>query len=232
MGKNTRYIKTEVDNTPKILHLLSCNLCPLLTYDDGPKVSRCAKYHSITTNITDNNIYSYSAQGDCTVPIKQVDIPDWCGLSEGESLVKATGDMFVKDGHNSYKIVHNIYQNLVVMSGLCVDYDVKLMKLVSGSNKNAISFSYNRNRALPERTTTYSSNPTPTPPVPTLRTCSCCGELLEDVSRKKNFGMCPTCWEKHKDDKKVKEFAFINNFRLKRAATWTDESYKKIKEID
>ena len=135
MNKNTRYIKTEVDNTPKIVHLLSCNLCPFLIYDNGPKVSRCAKYHSISTNITDSNIYSYSSMGDCIVPIKEVSIPDWCGLPEGESLVKATGDMFVKDGHNSYKTVSNIYQNLVIMSGLYIDYDIRLMKLVSGENK-------------------------------------------------------------------------------------------------
>lgn len=229
MGTNTRYIKTEIDNTPKVLHLLNCNLCPFLIYYNGPKVSRCAKYKSENgNNITDTNIYSYSSHGDCVVPIKKVDIPDWCKLTQGESIAKATGDMFVKDGHNSYKTVPDIYQNLVVMSELYVEYDLKLMKLVSGTNRNGINISYNKNRALPERTTTYLP-PTPSAiPVPTLRTCSCCGELTEGVNREKNIGMCPTCWEKYKDDKEMKEFAFINNFRLKRSASWTEESYKII----
>lgn len=232
--KNTRYVKTEIDNTPKILHLLSCNLCPFLVFDNGQRISRCAKYKSQNgNNITDSNIYSYSSYENCTVPIKEVLIPDWCRLTQGESIARATDDMYVKDGHNSYKKVPNMYQNLVVMSGLYVEYDLKLTKLISNKNRDSLIFTYNRNRALPERTVTSpaTSTTTSTPPipVPTLKTCSCCGELVEGVNRFKNLGMCPKCWKEHKKNKKIKEFAFINNFRLKRSVSWTDENYKKVK---
>lgn len=225
MGKNTRYIKTKIDGDPKILHLLTCNLCPLLIFDKGPNATRCAKFHSISTNMTDSNIYSYSVMGNNAVPIKDIDIPDWCGLSEEIAKAHSSGDMYVKSGNNSYEIIPDIYQNLVIMSSMYVGYDQKLDNLVSGTNKT-INFRYNRNASLPAKIET------PTTSTPTYRTCSCCGELKEGVNRDKDFGMCPTCWEKYKDDKKMKEFCFINNFRLKRSAKWSDEVYKEIKEIE
>ena len=227
-GKNTRYIKTKVDDTPKILHLLTCNLCPLLKFETGQyvaNVTRCAKYHSITTNITDNDVYSYSVMGNRSIPLKDIAIPDWCGLSPGICLINASGDMYVRNGHNSYEIVPHIYQSLVVVSTLYVQYDVKLEKLVSGARKNSIYFPPAKNiKALPEGTITKNYK--------SLATCSCCGQMVENVDRKKNIGMCPKCWDENKDNDKIKHFAYVNNFRLKRNSTWTDEIHKKIKEND
>ena len=60
-----------------------------------------------------------------------------------------------------------------------------------------------------------------------LDTCSCCGERKEKVDRNKNIGMCPDCWDKNKNNKKMKNFSFINNFRLKRNKKWVDEKFKK-----
>ena len=225
---NTRYIKTKVNDTPRILHLLSCNLCPFLQFGVGihvTNITRCSKYHSISTNITDHDVYSYSIMGDRSLPLKDIAIPTWCGLPQGICLVNATGDMYVRNGHNSCETVPHIYQNLVVISGLYVQYNVKLEKLVSGTQKNAIFFpSVEDIKALPENTTTKTYK--------SLSTCSCCGQSAENVDRNKNLGMCPKCWEENKDNDEMKHFAYVNNFRLKRNSTWTEEIHKKIKEFD
>jgi hypothetical protein len=222
-NKQTRFIKTKVDDTPKILHLLSCNHCPFLMFDSKTKIAKCARYHSISTDTIDSNVYSYSMLGENIVPIKEIDIPTWCGLCKDVTVINNEYNLYVKSGYCKFDTIPAPTRNLVMISDYYVDYDVKLVKLVSGTNKNRIRFT----NSLPATTTT-----TVTPPVPTHRTCSCCGELLPDVSRKKNYGMCSECWKKHKDDTIVKEHAFINNFRLKRSACWTDEKFKKIKEID
>jgi hypothetical protein len=222
VGKNMRYVKTKIDDTPKILHLLTCNLCPFLMFDHNYKIARCARYHSISSDTIDSNIYSYSVHGENIVPIKEVNIPNWCGLCKDAKEINIDTSMYVKNGHNKFETIPNIINNLVIISGFYVSYDLKLTKLISGSNKNTITFPQPRSPiALPESTNTTVT--------PTFRTCSCCGELMEGVSRKKNYGMCPKCWEENKNNKKVKEFAFINNFRLKRSAAWSKDTYKKIK---
>jgi hypothetical protein len=230
IGKNSRYIKTKVDGLPKILHMMNCNFCPLMIFDRGPKVTRCAKFHGISTNMTDDNIYSYSVIGINSIPIKEVSIPDWCGLCSDILLINNDSSMYVKSGHNTYDIIPNIYQNLVIVSALYISYDTKLNSLIYSTNKklNCLNFGYNSNSTLPVKIETS----TPNPIIPILITCSCCGNLVEGVSRENNLGMCSICWEKYKDDKKMKEFCFINNFRLKRSAKWSDEVYKNIKEID
>lgn len=227
LGRNTRYIKTKVNGIPKTLHLLTCNLCPLLVYDSGPKVSRCAKYKGLN-NVTCSYVHSFSMMNDRILPLQEIPIPEWCGLCKDVMFINKDGNMYVRNGHNSYETIPDINRNLVVMSSAYVEYDLKLQELVSGSFKNAINFTRSGQRALPERTTTPITTKTYT----NVSTCSCCGKLLEDVDRKKNYGMCTKCWEENKNNENIKYFAYINNFRLKRASSWSEEIHKKIKEID
>ena len=220
MKIQSRYVKTKVEGSSRLLHMNTCNLCPLLQFDADSKIARCAKYSSETVfgHDIDYDVWSYSVVSNRSVPIKHIEIPEWCGLPSDILLINKDGNMYVKNG-NMYDTIPGIYGNLVTTSTLYVDYDKKLERLIYNSTKN---LNLKNIKALPEKTKTYTS----------LSTCSCCGELVEDVDRNKNFGMCPKCWEQNKDNEKMKQFAFVNNFRLKRSANWTDEMYKKIKEID
>lgn len=226
LNNNIRYIKTKVDGIPKILRLSSCNLCPFLIYDNNHRLSRCAKYMMLN-NVTSTNIYSFSMVGDRIIPIQEIMIPTWCGLCKNVTYINMDSNMYVRNDCNSYETVSDINRNLVIIFDDSVRYDIKLQQLVSESFVNNINYVRNEQKFLPERTSTYDIKT-----IPTYRTCSCCGKLTENVDRNKNYGMCDKCWDLYKDDQNIKHFSFINNFRIKRSINWSNEKYKKIKEID
>ncbi len=215
--KASRYIKTKIDGAPRILHMHNCNLCPLLIMDQSYRIAKCAKYGTagIFLNTVDYNVYSYSCVGKRCVPIKEIDIPNWCGLPEDVLVIHQEQNTYVKSGEG-HIVIPNTFGNMVVTSSLYVEYDPKLTKLVYKAAKQP---------KIP------NSLPAHVPSVPTVSTCSSCGKMVENVNRKKNFGMCPKCWDENHDNEEMKQFAFINNFRLKRSAYWSDESFKIIKEI-
>lgn len=217
----SRYIKTKIDGSPKILHLNKCNLCPLLYMDMECRFAKCAKFgtQGIYLNTIDYNVYSYSSVGKRCIPIKDIDIPNWCGLPEDISVIHQQLNTYVTsdEGHI---VIPNTFGNIVVVSSKYVQYDPKLTKLVYKSFNTTKSDSSKPKELLAH-----------VPFTPTVSTCSCCGKMVVDVNRKKNFGMCPKCWDENKNNEEMKQFAFINNFRLKRCAYWSDESFKPIKEI-
>jgi hypothetical protein len=219
--KASRYIKTKVDGAPRILHMDKCNLCPLLYMDMQWKMAKCSKFgtQGIFLNTIDYNVYSYSCVGKRCVPIKEISIPNWCGLPEDVLVIHQQNETYVKSGEG-HIVIPNTFGNMVVVSSKYVQYDPKLTKLVY---------------IIPKGTKTDSTKskelPAHVPSTPTVSTCSSCGKMVENVNRKKNFGMCPKCWDENKDNEEMKQFAFINNFRLKRCAYWSDESFKPIKEI-
>jgi hypothetical protein len=220
MNKNIRYIKTYISNEHKILCLNSCNLCPFLLFDKNNKTVRCSKYtdkitidNKFYSNIINCNINAYSISGPVFLPLSNINIPDWCGLDKDIISANNNIKLYYKTGFNQSTSVNNILTNLPVESSYYVNYNNKLIKLESNFNKLP---------AIIEKTEKTHS---------ILNICSCCGNNKNDVDRNNNLGMCNDCWEKHKNNKNIKYYSYVNNFRLKRNSTWIKDINEKIEEI-
>ena len=211
----TRYIKTKVDGQAKTLHMCSCNLCPLLLFNKNNRIASCDRFFSESLdNIVDINIYSYSIIGSNYLPLKEINIPKWCDLPDNILTISREENTYVRNGQDQYIKIPSVFGSASVISSLYVEYDKEMKNLVNKYTKN-----FNL-KALQEKYNT---------PLPSNR-CSCCGLLKDNVDRHKNYGMCSECWKNYSTNEKMKQFAYINNFRLKRNSTWTDEIIKKIEK--
>ncbi len=225
MDKNIRYIKTYIDNNPKVLCMNTCNLCPFLIFDRVDKMVRCSKFtfkfkstRSFYSNIIECNINAYSISGDVSMPLTIINIPDWCGLSKFILEAQKQNHIYFKTSHNMYDYVINESTTLPAVSSHYTQYNNKLIKLETTSNK------------LPAKFEDFKKTE-PIKNYPVLKSCSCCGSMKINIDRDKNLGMCDECWEKYKDDKDIKYKSYVNNFRLKRNSTWIKDINKKIEEI-
>ena len=227
MISNIRYIKTKVDETPKTLLMHSCNLCPYLFFIKELNTAKCMQFKSPNSeNLIERQLYSYNVAGDKAIPVKNIIIPEWCGLVKELMSTYSDRKLIIRNGCNGYRTIYGVFDSTNLISSSYVSYDRTLDKLVSAETK------YGTNLPVVQNRTVIPAFSIVTPPPPPLtHKCSCCGNVKEGVNRIKNIGMCTECWEQNKDNETVKQFAFVNNFRLKRNSTWTDVIHKKINKI-
>ncbi len=216
---NTRYIKAIVDNYPKIVHLLSCRLCPLLYYDKRIGMALCQRFTSDVDNVIVSKKYSCISVKDVTIPLDNIEIPDWCGLPIDIKDIGQETEIYYKTANNKYEKSSLPIASLIVISSININYAYGLINLVSNVNNRLFLPALNSTR---ENIVINDNSPI-------IRKCSCCGQAKEKVKRTERNGMCPECWEANKDDKEAMRLAYINNFRLKRKAPWTNEKFKTIK---
>jgi hypothetical protein len=215
---NTRYIILKVDNYPKIVHLLSCRLCPLLYYDKRIGMILCQRFTSESDNVIASKKYSCISVKDVTIPFDNIEIPNWCSLPSDIKDIGQETEVYYKTANNKYEKSPLPIASLIVVSSINLSYSYELITLVSNANNRTLFPALN---IIKENTVINDNSPI-------IRKCSCCGIAKEKVQRTEHNGMCSECWEANKDDKEVMRLAFINNFRLKRKATWSNEKFKTI----
>jgi len=202
MSNIMKYVSTLVDGKPTCLGLSYCNYCPFL------KLEHISKNIYCTNNgkklIKKINAYSYS--NGYWFPLNDINIPYWCELSFDFFKTLVDKIVFYKKG------------SLVIS---------ETMNFVSKDITNDDHIKYVNNKLVID----YKSKNTtknPVEPIIIKKICSMCGEDKNDVNRNDNMGMCNDCWNRFELDDEKNHFAFINNFRLKRKANYSKESFKKI----
>jgi hypothetical protein len=141
-----------------------------------------------------------------------IQIPDWC-LNDILFLdVLISKNISYKDGNDIHTDKLESLGSMEAQFDDDVEYDgLKLINKKSKVKVNGFASGYN-----------YTSY---TPPV-IKNICSLCGEDKPEVDRKKNLGMCDECNNKQNRDKT--DFAYMNNFRLKRKSTYSNLEFKKL----
>lgn len=220
--KNVRYIKTKVDDKNCILHQVNCNHCPFMKFDRTTVTLRCQKYKNLSVYddlIKKINGYSVGKNGNVS-PLGKVDIPNWCQLANTLESVQNDKWVYTKSDIIKYKTEYNDNSRLLVISSNVVIYDDSgnELQIIHKFKNNYAPKSINTDK--PNTNTKYIK----------LDTCSCCGEMKEKIDRNKNIGMCSVCWDKNKDNTEIKNFSYINNFRIKRNKDWIDEKFKKTEQ--
>lgn len=226
--KTVRYIKTKVDDRNCILHQVNCNHCPFMVFDRIYVTVRCRKFRDLAKYddfITKVN--GYSIVGSNAQPLNTINIPNWCQLAGTIESVQNDSWVYTKSNSLDYNTEFN-NNSLNVISSNVVIWDangdaLKIIDKLKSNYASNVGTKSTRNTKLSEFTKTNFE-------YIRLDTCSCCGEKKEKVDRDKKSGMCSGCWDKYKDDKHLRNFSFINNFRLKRNKDWIDEKFKKIEK--
>lgn len=216
---NIKYIKTKINGEPKILCMVTCNLCPMLKFNAASRTAFCSKYFcaldviGLSHNIISNNIWGYSCYQGVSSPYRDLQIPTWCGLQSHLPIVNTSNQLYTRTGHNTYSTEINESTNLAVFSSQYIKYDNVLTNLITNRVTNLPMVYNDGSRLLLDD---FGSS----------EKCSCCGKLSKDVKRTEHIGMCDNCWDKN--DKNIEYFSYINNFRLKRKSTWIKKIDKKI----
>jgi hypothetical protein len=222
---NVRYVKTKIDDKNCILHQINCNFCPFMIFDKINVAAKCQKFKDLDKYndfISKINGYSVNEKGNAQ-PFTKIDIPNWCQLAGTIESVQNDRWVYTKSKLIQYKTEYNDKSILPVISSNVVIYNVDGTEL-----KIVKKFKNNYESKLTDNI--YKSKTKPNSEYIKLETCSCCGKKKEKVDRDKNIGMCSECWDKNKDDVKMKNFSYINNFRLKRSKDWVDEKFKKVEK--
>lgn len=206
-----KYISTKVDGEVVTLCLSKCNLCPFMSLDVKSKTAYCVK-NSINTTLPKKfikTIYSYMYMDGYHYSLMDIDLPTWCTLPE---------DFFecIKD---------KLYYTKVKDQIKCEVFEDSVSRQIINDN----NIKYIKDTLVTDNSS-FAKNMTTTkyePPKPT-NTCSVCGDDKEEVDRTKNMGMCDDCWKQYQFDDEKNNFAYINNFRLKRKAKFSSNNFKKI----
>jgi len=217
MADNIRYIVTKVDDNNCILCQRTCNFCPYLDIDPHTKTTYCRNFdYKRFIKL----IYSYNYVNGYFFPLTDIPIPDFCTLNR-----------FITDlsPNTKYKLPSN---NIVIESISTIkDYEVitdKSVKYIDHKLVTDLKRPYVE-EYFPNQNGDYEPYVAPKP----KNICSCCGEDKDEVDRSKQMGMCDDCWSiiSKKKNKDKLNFIYINNFRLKRKASYSDTKFKRIKEV-
>lgn len=226
-----KYARIRNNDKTSVFKINGCDSCPFMKFSLKDSIAKCKMYSDEKeSDVVDIFVVNHCDDG---IIYDRIDTPKWCGLPNNES------EVFISN------VVYRPFLNSVMMSIMNkeeMDFDV---------NPPIIDIEYYKNSG-DKRITDYLSqfvdresdrwsklykemgraarNDTPTP-TPKVQVCSNCGEDDENVKRDLNYGMCDECWKLHKNNKKILNKTFINNFRLKRNKSVIDKPIKLINLI-
>lgn len=233
-----RYIRTikEIDGINKkiILEVDKCNYCPLIKFHKDKCVATCRKYTSIQDNILDDYVVNYNIDTDEI--FDDIKIPDWCGLAFDKSQIDFDTNTYIVKDNMLLTKSDDIESDLEVVNALELLNNRKTNKddLISDNLPSLIARNYLMSNDIIEEEyyTSYENeihNYVNTQK--NVHICSLCGEEDSSVNRNDNLGMCNTCNQLSEDNKKRKNEAFINNFRLKRGKNIELKKYKLLDTV-
>lgn len=214
MANNLKYIGSKVDDKPGVLCLGTCNMCPYLHIEPHSKTTFCKnpKEPDLVKKFI-NSLYSYTYIDGYYFPLVDIPIPEWCQLDD------IVSDVIMRK-KITYKKSGDIHVESIESFGAMDFFSYKNVKY--NGSKLVLNIKYIRDREN-EYKPQYAA------PIP-IKPCSFCGEDKSEVDRTKNLGMCNDCWDRlsKKNDNDKVYFAYMNNFRLKRKAPYSDLKFKKI----
>ena len=231
-----RFIKIYHEDKKVIMEITGCENCPLMQLHTFSYSASCRIFSNKTPYIGRVEMYNI----ETNKVFGHLIIPQFCqlpssveGLSNCELIYKISSIMISTEYINKDEKLPTIKGIPTLKKPLYKAGEDFIIK------KNNIYLPDNTTLLLPEtvsNTPRSSSIFPPTTPVSTpvyvkKDTCSVCGTEEESVDRKKNLGMCDECNLLYKNNNKMKQKAFINNFRLKRKVDFVNKKFKFNKEI-
>lgn len=201
-----KYVITNVDNKPTLLAVSKCNFCPFFKFDSIKFECKCTKQdpHLPERLLQKTNAARYI--DGYQYPMDDIKLPDWCELSVLDFDCKLDDILYYKR------------DKLIIGEPFDCPVDIDITE--DNSIKRVGQGLFKSEYIKIDKVVT-----------PILTICSSCGKDKKDVDRNKNIGLCGDCLSTINNDSKKVQFAYINNFRLKRKSTYSESEFKIIKYI-